>query len=132
MPITASPQELSYYVFEAGAYNTFSKELAEKNAQHSTLLKKIVLKTQTLASVLDQYVSAGQEIDFFSIDVEGYDLEVLEANDWKKYRPKFVLVEDHGFDLETPTVSPIYNYLHSQDYKLAAKTDNTVFYRANK
>lgn len=27
------------------------------------------------------------------MDTEGYDLEVLQSNDWTRYRPKFVMVE---------------------------------------
>ncbi len=32
-------------------------------------------------------------IDFLKIDVEGYELECIESNDWKKYRPRIVVVE---------------------------------------
>ena len=32
--------------------------------------------------------------------VEGKDLEVIKSNNWKKYRPSIVMVEDNGFDFE--------------------------------
>ena len=28
-----------------------------------------------------------------SIDTEGYDIEVLKSNDWKKFRPHFIILE---------------------------------------
>lgn len=129
LPISIFPQDLTYYIFESGACNTFSKDLAERNTKYTSLQKEIVLKTSTLESVLDKYLPTGQEIDFFSIDVEGLDLEVLKSNNWQKYRPKYILIEEHDFNLETPEASLVYNYLHSLDYKLVAKTDNTIFYR---
>ena len=32
-------------------------------------------------------LAAGQSIDFMNVDVEGHDLEVLESNDWQRFRP---------------------------------------------
>jgi hypothetical protein len=132
IPISSHPDELTYYIFDSTAHNTFSKELAERNINYTPLKKRLTLKTHTLASVLDRYLPARQEIDFFSIDAEGYDFEVLKSNDWEKYRPNFILVEEHHFDLEKPTVSPIYNYLNALNYRLSAKTGNTIFYEAGR
>ena len=33
------------------------------------------------------------EIDFISIDVEGFELNVLKGLDFKKYKPKLVVLE---------------------------------------
>ena len=35
------------------------------------------------------------KIDFFSLDVEGYELEVLKGLDLKRFTPKVILVEWH-------------------------------------
>jgi FkbM family methyltransferase len=34
-----------------------------------------------------------KEIHFLKVDVEGYEFEVLESNDWKKYRPEVICIE---------------------------------------
>lgn len=34
-----------------------------------------------------------RHIDFIKIDVEGYEFEVLQSNDWEKYRPTVVCIE---------------------------------------
>lgn len=31
-----------------------------------------------------------------SIDVEGVDLEVLQSNDWEKYRPEVLMIEGNN------------------------------------
>jgi hypothetical protein len=63
-----------------------------------------------------------------SIDVEGYDLQVLQSNDWTRFRPACVLVESYGFDLGKPGGAPIHSFLEKQSYGLFAKTFNTLLY----
>jgi hypothetical protein len=64
-----------------------------------------------------------------TIDVEGLDLDVLESNDWSRFRPLCLLVEATQFNLENPRAAPIHSFLESHNYELFAKTFNTLFYR---
>ncbi|MGE4192869.1 MAG: FkbM family methyltransferase [Pseudodesulfovibrio sp.] len=57
---------------------------------------EIEVRTRTLTSILDEV--APEHIDLFSLDVEGYELEVLKGLDLDKYRPDFILVEMHDKD----------------------------------
>jgi FkbM family methyltransferase len=50
--------------------------------------------TKPLSAILDQYLPPCISIDFMSIDCEGHDRIVLESNDWSRYRPAILLVED--------------------------------------
>ncbi|WP_414624008.1 FkbM family methyltransferase [Calothrix sp. CCY 0018] len=52
---------------------------------------KITVPARTLTSILDQ--ANVSEIDFFSLDVEGFELNALQGLDFDKYRPEFMLVE---------------------------------------
>lgn len=52
---------------------------------------EIRVKATTITNLLDKY--RPDKIDFFSLDVEGYELEVLKGLDFSRYRPKFLLVE---------------------------------------
>jgi hypothetical protein len=63
-----------------------------------------------------------------SIDVEGYDLQVLQSNDWSRFRPACVLVESADFNLGKPGGEPIHSFLEQQNYGLFAKTFNTLLY----
>lgn len=56
----------------------------------------IRVKTLPLRQVFDQWLPPNQPIDFMSVDCEGHDLTVLKSNDWSRFRPEYVLVEDHG------------------------------------
>lgn len=54
----------------------------------------IKVKSSTLDSLLDK-AKAPKEIDFFSLDVEGDELQVLRGIDFKKYKFKYILVETY-------------------------------------
>ncbi|HET8673454.1 MAG TPA: FkbM family methyltransferase, partial [Thermoleophilaceae bacterium] len=49
---------------------------------------------RTLSSVLDE-AGAPREIDFLSLDVEGYEASVLRGLDFDSHSPALVLVEMH-------------------------------------
>lgn len=52
-----------------------------------------MIAARTLDSVLQE--ANIEKIDFFSLDVEGYELKVLQGFDFKRYKPSFILVEAH-------------------------------------
>lgn len=61
-----------------------------------TRIKQCRVKTAPLNKILREHVPSGTIIDFMSIDCEGHDIEVLLSNDWTAFRPRAILVEDHG------------------------------------
>lgn len=129
--ISESPQELTYYCFNEPALNGFSKEISEKrdglNARYH-LTKTIPVPTLPLKQVLDQHVPKGKKIDFLSVDAEGFDLIVLNSNDWQQYRPTFVLVEEE-LSISDLEKSEVYQLMLSKGYALAAKTKRTLFFK---
>ncbi|WP_026952120.1 FkbM family methyltransferase [Algoriphagus mannitolivorans] len=134
VPISDKAQKLLYYVFDEKALNSFSGENAEKYILNGYKVeKKIDLFTKRLDEVLDKYLSDGQTIDFLSIDVEGLDYQVLCSNDWKKYRPKIVLIEELASksSVEFPKEGLSYRFMEENGYKLFAKTLNTLFFKDN-
>lgn len=123
-------QTLIYYCFNDPALNGFSKTLSiERNKKEEyKIIDEIIIETLTLAEVLNTYLASDTTIDFLSVDVEGLDFQVLTSNDWSKYKPKVVLVEDLIFSFNNPDNSKIYKFLMDKNYHLVAKTMNTVFY----
>jgi hypothetical protein len=91
-----------------------------------TAEKKI--KVNRLDAILADYLPKGINFDFMSIDVEGYDWNVLKSNNWELYRPKCLLVESLESSLSSVFDCPMYRYLIDRDYELFAKTFNSLFY----
>jgi FkbM family methyltransferase len=131
--ISSKRDKLLFYCFNEPALNGFSKELSEERDSTSAkykITKQIEIETLPLADVLDQYLPAEQKIDFLTIDVEGFDLQVLQSNNWQKYKPTFILVEDR-IDFNNLADSEVYQYLEKQGYQLVAKTLRTLFFKHN-
>jgi FkbM family methyltransferase len=132
--ISDSVEKLNYFMFTEPALNTFLEQ--KKNSlidnNKNNLINKIELETITLESILDKYLPHNIQIDFLSIDTEGYDFKVLKSNNWDKYIPKIILLEDKDFTLELPENSEIYNYLIHKGYKLIAMTFKTLIFNMEK
>ncbi len=93
---TTDATEADYYVLAGpGQDNTFSKAQADELVrQHGKAALERVIKVplRTINRVLDETFPAGAP-DFFSIDIEGMDLEVLQTLDFERHRPKVFCVE---------------------------------------
>lgn len=118
-----------FYIFNDPAMNTFDSELAQRHNRAPWFIERTVqVPLRPLFDILDEHLPTGQAIDFASIDVEGKDLEVLESNDWTRYRPEMLLVELIGGSLAELSDDPIAKFLLSQGYAPYAKTVNTLFF----
>lgn len=131
--ISAEDSKLTYYIFNERALNTFSEREASIKAQIDPskyfIVSKQVISTYPLSTILDRHLKSSVHIDLMSIDVEGLDLEVLISNDWLKYRPKLILVEELRTNIEVlSNNSEIYKFLRSHHYSLYYRTYNTSFY----
>ncbi|MDD2720631.1 MAG: FkbM family methyltransferase [Gallionella sp.] len=123
--------QFTYYVFREKALNTCDSTLAEQyvEAGHA-IISRLQMKACPLVDLLSEYVPEGTSIDFLSVDVEGFDLDVLRSNDWQVFRPKVVITEE----LRSPAGaedSSVRDFLISMGYRVFARTFNSVFYVAN-
>lgn len=110
--------DLTYYEFEDPTLNSFSEDVY--NLNKSTFMTRKSIKVSPLYEILSEHVPEGKEIDLMNVDVEGLDLEVLRSNDWERFAPKILIVEDHQFDPEDPLKSEIVSFIKSKGYKLKA------------
>jgi FkbM family methyltransferase len=123
---------LKYYMFDEPALNTFSDDVLSSRIHNTNYkhIKTIQIEVAPLSQILQNYLPLNTTVDFITIDVEGLDLEVLKSNDWLKFRPKWVLVEQlnlvdiENLDFET------HKFMKSVNYVLFAKTINTLFYKS--
>lgn len=127
--VSSRTEPITLTIFNEPALNSFNaRELDRRGNIEYSECRKVELKPRTLASILEEYLDEGQQIDFLSIDVEGEDLNVLRSNDWEKFKPKIVLVEDRQFKLENLQASPVLEFMASKNYALKAKTLNTLLF----
>jgi FkbM family methyltransferase len=83
---------LSFYEAMKGAgLSTFVKSEMERHCQAGFEFVERQCQVTTLAKVCEQYVQG--EIQFLSIDVEGYEREVIEGGDWNRWRPSVLVIE---------------------------------------
>ncbi len=132
--VDLEPAILDYYIFNEPALNSFSRDLSnernnENNAYKIVSIEKV--KVEKLSNILDELIGVETKIDFLTVDVEGIDLRVLKSNDWKKYRPKIVIVEILKTNLRDIEDDQLNKFMKSQNYEAFAKTVNTVFFKDN-
>ena len=109
-----------YFFHNRAAKNTLSKDSS------SSSTKVLKIQTDTLNNIINNSKFKNKTIDFLSIDVEGFELNVLKGFDFKKYRPNLVILEfiEPGIieffhqKIENILESKIYNHMIEQDYKL--------------
>lgn len=125
--------KLKYYMFNEPALNTFSQsEALKKNGLSNYYITHTTdINTHPLSEILNKHLPENQVINFMSIDVEGLDLLVLKSNDWDRFRPEYLLVED----LERRPVkdlfdsSPLIDFTTSINYTIVAKSFNTIIFK---
>lgn len=75
------------------------------------------VSAKKLSDIIDEYVY--DKIDFFSLDVEGYELEVLKGIDFTRHRPTYILIEVYTKDLKN-----IFNFMEKQGYDMIENLSN--------
>lgn len=118
-----SASELRYYMLSDvnSSMNTLDLGFLKSNGLEGDIQCAIDIPTRSLEEVLSTNTVGDERIDFFDIDVEGFDLEVLESNSWSRYRPGVVLVET-CLCIEDDLTSDTTKYLNRMGYRLLAKT----------
>lgn len=131
--VTKDHTERTLFVFESPSLNTLDPEIAEARVRGGfRIVREERVKTRTLAEILTEHLPSGQRIDFLSVDVEGYDLDVLMSNDWSTYRPSYVVIESDIEDVEEIRRGAIYEFMREQRYSLVAKTMfSLIFHRVD-
>jgi FkbM family methyltransferase len=114
--------EQRFDIMPAGETNHLNSATASEPAKEP--LRNIRVHCRKLASILDEHLPVGKVIDFLSVDTEGHDLKVLQSNDWQRYCPRLVAVEDF---LPEET-SPVCQFLSRHGYKLLITAKMTRFF----
>jgi FkbM family methyltransferase len=122
---------LTYFCFNEPALNTFDPEEARlKNDLPDYFIQETIeVPVEPLKKILDE-LSLPPVIDFMTIDVEGMEMEVLASNDWERYRPTFLVIEQLRLDVEGIMETDVYKFLINANYKLVSRTLNSSIYQS--
>jgi FkbM family methyltransferase len=134
VPVSNNNKLINYYIFNETALNSFSDKLSRyRDTKTKYKIKKVIkLKPQKLSEILDKYINPNKKIDFMSIDVEGYEYNVLLSNNWKKYIPTYLLIEILTKNDEQIVKNKIYKYLKNKGYAVIARTGRTILFKKTK
>jgi hypothetical protein len=114
----------SYHSFDDPAYNTMNAENLEvfRSRGFPRLLLTEVVPVLRLETILEKHLPAGEKITFLSVDVESFDFEVLKSNNWDRFEPELVIVEDSsGFQNQ---MTPLGEFLITKGYRPISRTRN--------
>lgn len=105
-----------YEVIDTGL-STFSTDFMDIIEDLQLPIKKYSLSCTTLKDVFQE--QQVKEIDFMSVDVEGFELKVLMGNDWQQFRPKVIVLEAVAPTKQSQiTYTDYLPYLEEQGYAL--------------
>ena len=87
--------KLKLRIYENSGLSTFSDKLKDAYSKSAsgdtTTYKDLDVPVTTLKALLSVY--SPKHIHFMKIDVEGFEYEVLEGNNWEIYRPEMICIE---------------------------------------
>lgn len=123
--IGAEERTLDFYIFENSQHNTFNAGRADRFPARVVAVKPVAIRTAD--AVL---AAAGvTDIDFMSVDVEGFEMEVLLSMNLRRFRPKLLLMEAL-FPLARMPEDKVRVHLEKNGYILLAHTGHDAFYMA--
>lgn len=119
-----------FYVMSSHTLSTFSKEEAERYASYGAQKIKEVRKIPLISinEILTKYFPATPNL--VSLDIEGWDLQVIQSINFDKFRPQVFCIETITYtenDTEEK-ITEIIDFMAKKDYFVYADTYiNTIF-----
>lgn len=115
-----------FYMFPKNTLNTFDNGKASGIEKKKTWVPHIEkIEVRTLKDILDEYKISPE---LLCVDTEGLDLDVLKSNDWGRYKPKIVVVEDNDFKPEM-VGGKVYEFMKSVGYELSSVVINNLIFK---
>jgi FkbM family methyltransferase len=121
--------EIDFHVVERlHGLSTTSKVLAQKTKAFGVDYQTVRMPVTTLATLCEAHDLGS--IDFLKIDVEGAEGEVLQGGDWKRFRPKVIVVEAVAPMAPEPSWQDWEPFLTAQGYRFVLFDTLNRFYVA--
>lgn len=125
----ANKQNVIFYANKGGSLSTLDKSEEQrwrKNyASDFHSFEEQLISMRTLTSIFDELHPS--QIDFISIDIEGYEVKALEGLDLVRYRPKVFVIE-YKDEAHQKSIQEI---LFKAEYFYLGKIGCNLFYGLN-
>jgi len=129
-----------YFYHNKSAINTLSQEMHTARGNNSKEVKKI--QTQTLNSIIESSPYAYKNINLLTVDVEGFEMEVLKGFDLKKYCPDIIILEYldtsmkkyefYNHNIDNLIKSDLFNFMVKNEYTFVNWIDSDLVFVNNK
>ena len=117
---------IDFIEFDTYQYSTTSESrAAEVSALGHKIAARYAVRILPLKEILPREIPTGPSV--MSVDVEGEEIGVLLSNDWGKFRPDFLLIEDLSPPIQRST--SVSDFLSSKNYELIAIAGVTGLYK---
>lgn len=110
-----------FYVLSEPSLSTFDEAgaLQHKTGGKVSIRAVISVPVYSLNTLIEKYCPRCP--DFLSVDVEGLDMEILQAMDFERYRPAVICVETIDFYTQEKQFTVV-NFLKTKGYRVQADT----------
>lgn len=121
-----------FYVLSNKVSSTFDKNWAENaSKQHNLKIEKVMkVKLKNINSIIEEHFKSAP--DLLLLDLEGMDFKVLQSIDFKKHRPKVIMMEVWKMPSDADEIFNyfinIQNFLATKRYLwICTNTENCIF-----
>jgi FkbM family methyltransferase len=104
--------------FVSGAMSSLDRERMAPGAWTERIIE---VPVRTLDDILAE-AAAPVPLDLLSVDVEGHEIEALRGFDFRRWRPRLILLEDHVGDLSR------HRFLTGAGYRLIRRVEYNGWY----
>jgi len=120
-------QEITLLIPEANELATTVPDFLQKwQGNGGREQRRVTVKTRHINVILTQYF-ADRPLAYLSLDIEGYDLDILRSMDFEKFCPLIIQIEPSNHFIKNND-KKIQVFLEEKNYHFLSKTDvNMIF-----
>ena len=124
---------VEYHVFNQPELNTVSKKRLEELKKYniSPLFLEKVDQLDSSLFFKENITEHINNINFFTIDIEGAELDVLNSIDWKMFKPEIICVEIITLNFDDIFEHEVYKILKLNGYSIYSKLVNSIILLKN-
>jgi FkbM family methyltransferase len=113
--VSDAPGALVFHEVVGTGLSTGDAEEAARAAAKGFEVIRHTVTARTLRDILQE--AAPPAIDVLKVDVEGFELRVMQSNDWSRFRPRLILAEATFPDTSIRRQDGVTEYLAEQGYR---------------